>query len=131
MYAAVPSAAMTALKRTVTLCAQIGLSCPLALLRARGSIGHEHNFAGYASLLEQLVRLSGLNKRKPPGDKWFDLLLVKEVKQGDQILPKELRPEPFEPLYAVGDHVFPARQKPASGNVQSEDSDRTITMATS
>ena len=89
------------------------------------------NFADHASLLEQLVRLSGLNKRKPLGDKWSDLLLVKEVKQGDQILPKQPGPEPFEPLYAVGDHAFPTRQKPASGNVQAEDSDRTKAMATS
>src|SRR5207244_2752028 len=53
----------------------------------------------------------------------LDLLLLKEVEQGDQILSKQCRSPPFEPLDAVGDHPFPAREKPAASNVQPEDGD--------
>lgn len=50
---------------------------------------HEHDLACYASLPEQLVRLSRLGKRKSLRNEWLDLLLLKEVKQGDQILSKQ------------------------------------------
>src|SRR5678816_2684030 len=84
---------------------------------------HEHDLARHASLPEQLVRLSCLGKRKSLRDEWLDLLLLKEVEQGDQILSKQCRPQPFEPLDAVGDHPFPAREKPAAGNIQPENGD--------
>src|SRR5262245_24089166 len=52
-----------------------------------------------------------------------DLLLLKEVEQGDQVLSKPCRFPPFERLDAVGDHPFPAREKPAAGDVQRVDRD--------
>ena len=67
------------------------------------------------------MRLSCLGKRISLRDEWLDLLLLKEVEQGDQILSKEFRFLPFERLDAVGDHPFPAREKPAASNLQPED----------
>jgi hypothetical protein len=63
-------------------------------------------------------------------DQRLDLLLFEEVTQGDQILSKQCRSQPFKPLDAVGDHPFPAGEKPAAGNVQPEDVDSTIAMTT-
>jgi hypothetical protein len=63
-------------------------------------------------------------------DERLDLLLLKEVKQGDQIPSKQCRSQPFEPLDAVGNHLFPAREKPAASNVQPEDDDSTKAMTT-
>src|SRR5205823_12138556 len=83
----------------------------------------EHELACHASLPEQLVRVSCLGKRKSPRDDRLDLLLLKEVDQGDQILSKPYRFQPFEPLDAVGDHPSPAREKPAASDVQPEDGD--------
>ncbi len=37
------------------------------------------------------MRVSCLGKRKSPRDERLDLLLFKEVKQGDQILSKQFR----------------------------------------
>ncbi len=91
-------------------------------------VAHEHDLARYASLPEQLVRLSCLGKRKSLRDERLDLLLLKKVKQGNQILSKQCRPQPFEPLDAVGDHPFPAREKQAAGYVQPEDGDSTKAM---
>ena len=91
---------------------------------------HEHHLACDTPLPEQLMRLSSLGKRKYPGDQWLDLLLLKEVEQGDQILSKPCRPQAFEPLDAVGDHPFPARDKPAASNVQPEDGDSMNAMTT-
>lgn len=91
---------------------------------------HEHDLARQASLPEQLVRLSCLGKRKSLRDEWPDFLLLKEVEQGDQILSKQCRPQPFEPLDAVGDHPFPAREKPAAGNIQPENGDSMKAMTT-
>ena len=79
---------------------------------------------------EQLMRVSCLGKRKSLRDERLDLLLLKEFKQGDQILSKQCRSQPFEPLDAVGDHPFPAREKPAAGNVQPENGDSTKAMTT-
>jgi hypothetical protein len=93
-------------------------------------VPHQHDLARHASLPEQLVRVSRLGKRKSLRDDWLDLLLLKEVEQGGQILSKQCRPQPFEPLDAVGDHPFPAREKPAAGNVQPEDGDSTVAMTT-
>jgi hypothetical protein len=59
-----------------------------------------------------------------------DLLLLKEVEQGDQVLPKQSRLQPFERLNAVGDHPFPAREKPAAGDVQPEDGGSTKALTT-
>src|SRR5205814_489152 len=94
------------------------------------SVAHEHDLARHASLPEQLVRLSRLGKRKSLRDEWPDLLLLKEVEQGDQILSKQRQPQPLEPLYAVGDHPFPARKEPAAGNIQPENADFTKAMTT-
>ena len=55
---------------------------------------------------------------------------LQEVEQGDQILSKQCRSQPFEPLDAVGDHPFPAREKPAASDVQPEDGDSTKAMTT-
>ena len=74
------------------------------------------------------MRVSRLGKRKSLRDEWLDLLLLKEVKQGDQILSKQCRSQPFEPLDAVWDHPLAAREKPASDNVQPEDGDPMIAM---
>ena len=76
------------------------------------------------------MRVSCLGKRKSLRDERLDLLLLKEVKQGDQILSKQCRFQPFEPLDAVEDHPFPAREKPAASNVQPENRDSTRAMAT-
>ena len=90
----------------------------------------EHDLARHASLPEQLVRLSCLDQWKSLRDERLDLLLLKEVEQGDQILSKPRRSQPFEPLDAVGDHPFPAREKPAASHVQPEDGDSTKAMTT-
>ena len=94
----------------------------MQLFAAPDSSGdHEHDLACYASLPEQLLRVSCLGERKSLRDERLDLFLLKEVKQGDQILSKEFRFQPFERLDAVGDHPFPAWEKPAAGDVQPED----------
>ena len=90
----------------------------------------EHDLACHASLPEQLVRVSGLGKRKSLGDERLDLLLLKKFKQGDQILTKQCRSQAFKPLDAVGNHPFPAREKPAASDVQPEDDDSTKAMTT-
>src|SRR5262245_57734079 len=90
----------------------------------------EHDLACHASFLEQLVRVSCLGKRKSLRDDRRDLFLVKEVKQGDQILSKEFRFQPLERLDAVGNHPFPAWEKPAAGNVQPKDGGATKSLAT-
>ena len=78
---------------------------------------HEHDFAYHASLPEQLLRVSCLGKRKSLRDERLDLLLLKEVEQGDQILPKQSRLQPFERLDAVGDDPFPARDSPGGKEI--------------
>ena len=83
------------------------------LLFKRRPVAHEHDLARHASLPEQFVRLPCLGKWKSLREEWTDLLLLKEVEQGDQILSKQCRFQPFEPLDAVGDHPFPTRKKPA------------------
>jgi hypothetical protein len=80
--------------------------------------------------LKQLVRALCLGNRKSLCDQRLDLLLLKEVKQGDQILSKEFRFKPFERLNAVGDHPFPAREKPAAGDAQSEEGGSTKSLTT-
>ena len=64
------------------------------------------------------MRVSRLGKRESLRDQRLDLLLLKEVKQRDQILSKQCRFQPFEPLDAVGDHPFSAgrSQPPAIDN---------------
>ena len=62
---------------------------------------HEHDLAGDASLPEQLVGESRLRKRKLLRDERLDLLLSKKVEQGDQILSKQRRSQPFEPTIAL------------------------------
>ena len=105
------------------------MTAPLHVVDERlNAVAHEHDLARHASLAEQLVRLSCLGKRKSLRDVWLDRLLLQEVEQGDQIPSKHCRPQPFEPLDAVGHHPFPAREKPAAGNVQPEDGNRTKAM---
>ena len=81
-------------------------------------------------LFRSLVRLSCLCKRKSSRDEWLDLLMLKEVEQSGQILSKLYRPQPFAPLDAVGDHPFPAREKPAAGNIQPENRDSMKAIST-
>ena len=71
----------------------------------------------HASLPEQLVRLSRLGKRKSLRDERLDLLLLKKIEQGDEILSEPSRFQPFKPLDAVGNHAFPTREKPAGSDV--------------
>src|ERR1041384_2079986 len=93
-------------------------------------VEHEHNFACHASYLEHFMRKSCLGERKPSRDKRLDLLLLKKVKQGDQILSKPFRFQPFECLEAIRNHAFPPREKPASGDAQREDGASTKTLTT-
>ena len=60
------------------------------------------------------MRTSCFGKGKSLRDQRLDLFLLKEVKEGNQILSKQCRSQPFEPLDAVGDQPFPAREKPAA-----------------
>ena len=90
----------------------------------------EHDLACHASLPEQLLRVSRLGKRKSLRDERLDLFLLKEVKQGDQILSKEFRFQPFERLDAVGDYPFPAWEKPAADDVQPEHGGSTKALTT-
>jgi len=76
------------------------------------------------------VRAPCLGNGKSLCDQRLDLLLLKKAKQGDQILSKEFRFQPFERLDAVGDHPFPAREKPAAGDVQPEESGSTKALTT-
>ena len=92
-------------------------------MNLKQSIGHEHYLACHASVSKQLLRLSGLNERKPPRDDRLDLLLLKEVEQGNQVLSKHRRFQPFEPLDAIGNYTFPAGEKQTSRNIQPEDRD--------
>jgi len=59
-----------------------------------------------------------------------DLSLLKEVEQGEQILSKQCRSQPLQALDAVGDHPFPAWEKPAAGDVPPEDRDFPKAMTT-
>jgi hypothetical protein len=81
------------------------------------ALGREHDLARHASLAKQLVRSSRPSERKSLRDYWLDFLLLKEVKEGDQILSKQCRSQPFEPLDAVGDYPFAAWKKPAARDV--------------
>jgi len=93
-------------------------------------VAHEDDLACHASLPEQFVRVSCFDKRKSLRDERLDPLLLKEVEQGDQILSKPCRSQPFEPLDAVGNHPFPAREKSAASDVQPEDRNSTKAMTT-
>jgi hypothetical protein len=94
----------------------------------RGPAAHEHDLTGDASLPEQLVGASGFGKGKSPCDQRLDPSLPKEVEQGGQILSKPGRSQPLQPLDAVGEHAFPAREKPAADDVHPEDGDGTKAM---
>src|SRR5262249_17400437 len=82
---------------------------------------YEHELAHYPSLSKQHVRMSCLGQWKSLRNHRLDLPLLKQTKQGRQILSKQFGSETLEPLDAVGDYPFPAREKPAAGNVQGED----------
>ena len=64
------------------------------------------------------------------GDDRRNLSLLKKVEQGEQILSKECWSQPFEPLDAVGDYTLPAGEKPAASNIQPENGDSAVAMAT-
>jgi hypothetical protein len=53
-----------------------------------GPLRYEHDLAGDAPLPEQLVRVSGLGKRKSLRDQGLDLSLLKEIEQRHQIPSK-------------------------------------------
>jgi hypothetical protein len=74
--------------------------------------------------------MSCFGKRKSLRDERLDLFLLKEVKEGDQILSKEFRFQPFERLDAVGDDPFPAWEKPAAGDIQPEEGGSTKALTT-
>jgi hypothetical protein len=93
-------------------------------------VAHEDDLACHASLPQQLVSVSCLDEGKSMRDERLDPLLFKEVEQGDQILSKQFRSQSFKPLDAVGDHPFPAREKPSASDIQSEDRDSMKAMAT-
>ena len=76
------------------------------------------------------MRVSGLGKRKSLRDERRDPLLLEQVEEGDEILSKPCRSQTFEPLDAVGDHPLPAREKPATSDVQPENRDGTKPMTT-
>ncbi len=63
-------------------------------------------------------------------DERFDLLLLKQIEERDQILPEHFRFYTFKPLNAVRNHPFAAREKPTASNVQSEDGDGAKTLTT-
>src|SRR5262245_52398694 len=96
----------------------------------RGPVANEHDLARHASVPKHLLRLPGLRQRESLRDQRLDLPLFKEIEQCAQILSKPCRPQPFEPLDAVGDHPSPAREEPAASDVQPEARDGTKTMTT-
>ena len=96
----------------------------------RGPVTEEHDLACHAFRPEQLVRTLCLGKGESLRDQRLDLFLLQEVKEGDQILSKQCRSQPFEPLDAVGDQPFPAREKPAASDIQPEARDRAKAMTT-
>jgi hypothetical protein len=89
---------------------------------------HEHDLAYDTSFPEQFVGASRLGKRNSLCDERPDLPLLQEVEQGDQILSKQTRSQPLEPLDAVGNHAFSARKKPAACDVHPENSNCTKPM---
>jgi len=76
------------------------------------------------------VSVSCLGKGKLLRDDRPDLFLLKEAQQGGQVLLKLCRLESFERLDTVGDHPFPAWEKPAGDNVQHEDGKSMKAIAT-
>ena len=76
------------------------------------------------------MRVLCLDKRHALRDERRDLLLVQEVKQGEHILAKPGRVHPLQPLDAVGDHPFPAREQPAACDVHPEDRESTKALPT-
>src|SRR5262245_51302441 len=76
------------------------------------------------------MRASGLGQWQALRDERRDLVLLQEVKQGTQVLSKPGRSQPLQPLDAVGNHPFPAREQPAAGDVHPEDRDATNAMPT-
>ena len=95
------------------------------------TVAHEDDLADHSSFPERLLRASCFGKRKSLCNERLDPLLLQEVEQGDQILPKQSRFEPFERLDAIGNDPFAAGKKPAAGDVQRVDGDsmKAITTA--
>jgi hypothetical protein len=94
------------------------------------SVVDKHELADHPPLAQQLVRLSCSRKRKLLRDQRFDLVLLKEIEQNNQVLSKPCRSSPFEPLNTIGNHPSTAGKKPPGGNVQPEDGNLTETVTT-
>ena len=90
----------------------------------------QYDFPDDPSPAQQFMRLSRLDQGKSLRDQRFDLLLSKQLQQCAQILSKECRLEPLEPLDAVGNHAFVAGENPAAKNVQRENAQSLIPTAT-
>lgn len=67
------------------------------------------------------MRLPCFGQRKFLRDQWLDFFLLKHVKQGDQILPKQRWSQPFEPLNTIGNYALVAREKVTGSHEQAED----------
>ena len=93
-------------------------------------LSHEHNLARYASLAKELMCLFCLSQGKSLCDERLDFLLLEQLEQDSQVLSKPFRFQPFERLYTVGDYSFPAREKPASRDIEPKDSSSPKALAT-
>ena len=76
------------------------------------------------------LETSDSTTRPVPQTSVMTIMARRKVEKGDQILSRQCRPQPFEPLDAVGDHPLPAREKPAAGNIQPENGDPMKEMTT-
>ena len=70
---------------------------------------------------------SGVDKRKRR-NQWLDLPLPEKLEQGEQILTKQGRSDPLQPLNAVRDDALASGKNPATGDVQTDDGDWTNTV---
>jgi hypothetical protein len=105
---------------------------PASLPHSQGRLfAHEHDLTYHASLRQKLMRASCLGKRKALRDERLDLLLLKEVEQGGQILSELSRLQPLERLDAVRNDPFPAGEEPPASDVQHVDGEpmKAITAA--
>src|SRR5690242_16827418 len=87
---------------------------------ADSSVAQEHDLADHAPAGEQLMRMFCFPQRQPARDQRLDLLLSKEVQQGNQILTEQFGLPSLERLNAVGDQTFSARQQPPCRNIGRE-----------
>ena len=90
----------------------------------------QYDLADYAAVDEQLLRCSGFLQGKSLRNDRFHLSLLKQVHEREQVLSKQFRTEPFEPLNTVGDDAFASRKQPPTRYVQAKDGDAMQTIAT-